>query len=706
MTTSRRPRHAVRNWRGPLPALLLALASATAAPAAWGQAGAPANAVAGNTGSGAGTGTGAGKSVDAVAAGLRLRELAQLAERNNPQARSRLLQEAAAYGPNAPWPLQVEYLRLLRRAHSDAGRLRDAYAIDERIIALAAARQDPAPLALASLGRVHKRLNDNDPAAAMALLETLNGQYRELANLEFEANAEVAYGAIYNTTGQHDRALAHYLRALELVQRPQGDSALWSPREADVRLALARLYVNSDNAAKALETTRAYREGRKDMPPRVEASMHFMDGRAYVSLNQLAQAHAAFNRALVLARANELRWLEANVLGNVADAWLKQHRYVEAERAARAALAPAEEVNDQNVLQMAYANLGFALFGQGRMNEGAVYIDRTASELRKAGAMLAVSNILAEKSEALEKAGLYRQALQTVREREKIQETLSSEGRNKAFAALQEQFNAKQRAAQIDRLRQENAVKDAEIGNRNLRVAFASVGAAMALMLSGFVFMLYRKSQKASRRLEELNAELAHRSAHDPLTGLFNRRSFVDRMRDRQAAVPPVDASGDCFTLLDIDHFKRINDQYGHAAGDAVLVEVGRRLNDTVRESDMVLRWGGEEFLVYSQGVSAAQRPLLVQRILNAIAAAPVVLEDGTALQVNATAGAVSLPLASNEAFGWEQAIALADRALYKGKEAGRNRGFIVEGVAPGTGDERKLHLHLVLPDMQWEAAQ
>jgi diguanylate cyclase (GGDEF)-like protein len=211
--------------------------------------------------------------------------------------------------------------------------------------------------------------------------------------------------------------------------------------------------------------------------------------------------------------------------------------------------------------------------------------------------------------------------------------------------------------------------------------------------------MLYRKSQATSRRLAELNAELAHRSAHDPLTGLYNRRSFVDRMRAQQAAC------NDCFTLLDIDHFKRINDQHGHAAGDAVLVEVGRRLNEVVRGSDMVLRWGGEEFLVYSQGVSETQRPLLVQRILNAIASAPVVLEDGTALSVSATAGAVSLPLGSGEAFGWEQAIALADRALYKGKEAGRNRAFIVEGVegsGMGLDQERKLQLHLVLPDMYW----
>lgn len=665
---------ATRPRRAALPAVLLALACATALPAAAGAA---------------------------VTAELRLRELAQLAERSNPAARARMLEEAPTFTAGAPYELQVAYLRLLRRIHLDAGQLAQGYAVDERIIRLAGAEGDALQLALASIGRVHKKLNDNDPAAAMALLESLKGEYRALRSVEFTANIEMAYGAIYNATGQHDRALAHYLEALELVQRTP---ALWSPREADVRLALARLYVNSRDPVKALDTTRAYREARAkgQIPPRVEAMMDFFDGRAYVTLDQLPQAHEAFGRALALARRNDLRWIEANVLGNVSDAFLKAGRYAEAERAARAAVGLSEAVNDQSIIQMVYANLGFALFGQGRMVEGSVYIDRTTEELRKAGAMLAVSHILAEKGDALERAGLHKQALQTVREREKIQASLELERRNKAFAALQEQFNAKQRAAQIERLRQENAFKDAVIDNRNLRFALASLGAGIALLLSGFVFMLYRKSQRTGRRLAELNAELAHRSAHDPLTGLFNRRSFVDRMREREAV------SNDCFTLLDIDHFKRINDRHGHAAGDAVLVEVGRRLNEVVRETDMVLRWGGEEFLVYSQGVSEVQRPLLVRRILSVIASAPVVLEDGTALQVSATAGAVSLPLGSGKAFDWEQAIALADRALYKGKEAGRNRGFIVEGLGDADspaggrhpGEETRLQLHLVLPDM------
>ena len=303
MTDPLATRKARRAWRRAFPALLLALAASVAAPGALADGGIP------------------------VAAQLRLRELAQLAERSNPQARSLLLEQAPVFTGSAPYAVQVDYLRLLRRIHSDAGELSEAYALDERIIRLAGKEHDALQVALASLGRVHKRLNDNDPAATMALLESLNAKYRSLGNNEFEANAQVAYGAIYNTTGQHDRALGHYLRALELVQRFPD---LWSPREADLRLALARLFVNSVEAVKALESTRTYRQGHQAMTPRVEALMYFMDGRAHVSLDQLPQAHAAFNRGLALARRHELRWIEANVLGNISDAWLRGHNYVEA----------------------------------------------------------------------------------------------------------------------------------------------------------------------------------------------------------------------------------------------------------------------------------------------------------------------------------------------------------------------------------------
>jgi len=628
----------------------------------------------------------------------RLADIATMAEQNNALARTTLMQEGPTLIAGAPYDVRIRYLFLLRRVQGDGGNLREAYETNEQIITLATAASDRRNLAVASLGRVYRMIDSNDPAGALGLLETLGARYRNLDSMEFKAGFDALKGGAYSAVGQYDRALQHFLRSLELVHNYPD---VWSPREADILLAMARMYVNSRDPARALETLREVRAGEKRLPPRLDAAASFFEGRALVVQEQPEAGLLAFERALALARTHQLISVQANVLGNIANAHLKMGNYVAAETAARAALAPAETSEDKISLQMAKANLGFALFGQRRFQEGMRLVDEVCAAMRHAGAMSTLGRILAEKSQALERAGRFKEALVTLRERETVMQQLALNDRNKAISALQEQFKSRERAAQIDSLRLENAAKDAELRHRTLIQTAASLGAALALLLCAGVLWLYRKSERTGQRLSELNAELAHHSAHDPLTGLHNRRSFQDRMRSRTGEAAPQPDATDCFTLLDIDHFKRINDEYGHAAGDAVLIEVGKRLRATLRESDMVLRWGGEEFLVYSQGVTPAQRPQLVRRILDALANAPVLLADGTHLAISATAGAVSLPFAADEddtpasPMDWQQAIALADRAMYKGKEAGRNRAYIVAGLQRPEG---ALQLDLVLP--------
>lgn len=629
----------------------------------------------------------------------RLDEIAALAEQDNAQARTVLVREGPKLIAGAPYALRIDVLRLLRRLHTDAGNFREAYEANELIIGLAEAEGDRLNLALASLARVQRLIVTNDPAAALGQLESLGARYRDLEEPEFSAGFEHMYGMAYSAVGQYDRALERFMRALDIARR---HPHLPGPRAPDIRLALARMYVNARDPARAIETLREIGAGPGRLPPRTAAAVHFVEGRALVAGGEIASALLAFERALALARRHELISLQARVLGNIADAHLKAGRHAQAEQAARAAMVPARRSEDGLSLQIAKANLGFALFGQGNQDDGLAHVDAVVTEMRKAGALSTVGRMLGEKSNALESAGRYREALATARERETVLQELALNERNKAISALQEQFKARERAAQIETLRQDNAIKDAELRQRGLIQTAASLGAAVALLLCAGVLWLYRKSVRTGRRLAELNDELAYRSAHDPLTGLFNRRSFQDRMRSRTGEAAAHPGSADCFVLLDIDHFKRINDEHGHAAGDAVLVEVGLRLRAATRGGDMVLRWGGEEFLVYSQGITPAQRPVLVRRILEAISATPVMLEDGTALALSATAGAVSLPFAADTdphepapQPDWEQAIALADRALYKGKEAGRNRGYIVAGLRRPEG---ALELDLVLP--------
>jgi diguanylate cyclase (GGDEF)-like protein len=183
---------------------------------------------------------------------------------------------------------------------------------------------------------------------------------------------------------------------------------------------------------------------------------------------------------------------------------------------------------------------------------------------------------------------------------------------------------------------------------------------------------------RTSRRLAELNEELAFHSTHDALTGLLNRRSF----RAAMAARTP--GAGRCFILLDIDHFKAINDRLGHAAGDEVLVEVARRLRAAVDGRGPVLRWGGEEFLVHVDGGTAAGHADLVRALLAGVAGTPVATVDGERLDVTVTAGALSLPAGADDAIDWQQALALADQALYRGKQDGRRCAWLDETDATG----------------------
>ena len=656
----------------------------------------------------------AGSAVAAPDPDDRLREIAALAERDNAQARTTLVREGPALIAGAPYPVRIHYLRLLRRLHADAGNLGDVHETNELIIRLAENEGDQLNLALASLGRAQTRINSSDPTAALGELETLDARYRHLGSAEFQAGIEALRGSAYNAVGQYDRALRHLMGALDIVRKNPG---IWTPREADVRLAMARMYINLGDPGRALETLRAIRASGKRLAPRTDASVAVFEGKALIAQGELDGALAAFGQALALTREYKLAAVEVAVLGDIADAHLKARRHGQAETAARAALALVRAGDNDLGRQMATANLGFALYGQGREAEGLQHIDTVIEGMRKSGALAAMARMLAEKSQALERSGRFQAALAATRERETVTQQLALNERDKAIAAMQEQFKARERAAQIETLSRDNEVKDAEIRHRALVQTVASLGAALALFLCAGVLWQYRKSLRTGKRLAELNDELAYRSAHDPLTGLHNRRSFQDRMRLRTGEAAALPDAADCFTLLDIDHFKRINDEHGHAVGDAVLVEVGKRLRGAVRGSDMVLRWGGEEFLVYSQGVKRDQRTVLIRRILDAIAATPVRLEDGTLLRVSATAGAVSLPLDQDDAVAtqperaasqdgrqdvqaafqpdWEQAIALADRALYKGKEAGRNRGFLVAGLQRPEG---ALRLDLVLP--------
>lgn len=188
--------------------------------------------------------------------------------------------------------------------------------------------------------------------------------------------------------------------------------------------------------------------------------------------------------------------------------------------------------------------------------------------------------------------------------------------------------------------------------------------------------------RKRTRQLHEVNRQLEQASVTDPLTGLRNRRYLdnqlphdvaqVDRAYTRHSENPNRDIT---FLMIDLDHFKRINDDCGHRVGDQILTQFAELLAEQVRESDYVIRWGGEEFLVVARHSERAQAAACAQRIMNAVRGIRFATDQGEKT-CSCSIGVTSYPAIPErpEALDWEDVIELADAANYIAKEEGRDR--------------------------------
>jgi diguanylate cyclase (GGDEF)-like protein len=182
--------------------------------------------------------------------------------------------------------------------------------------------------------------------------------------------------------------------------------------------------------------------------------------------------------------------------------------------------------------------------------------------------------------------------------------------------------------------------------------------------------LLEKAVAERTSELMSANHALAIISERDELTGLGNRRMLLSRlkMQDTDGRKPP-ERGELTLALLDIDHFKYINDTYGHEAGDAVLVKLAQTIQEQVRSTDIIGRWGGEEFLMILPGSAMEDSKQVMQRLLECIANMPIEYK-GHVLHIKASIGLARLK--SGETV--HALIQRADEALYEAKDKGRNR--------------------------------
>lgn len=242
-------------------------------------------------------------------------------------------------------------------------------------------------------------------------------------------------------------------------------------------------------------------------------------------------------------------------------------------------------------------------------------------------------------------------------------------------------------------------------------LALIALGLFMAGLLRWRTRQLAARQRWLEQRVEERTAqlqaaqlELENLARTDPLTGLYNRRFAAEKLDDdlrlarrrieeaQRLGLPAPPDADLCFFLIDLDHFKSVNDRHGHAGGDAVLKQMRERLQQVFRDADYLVRWGGEEFLVVARGTTRSAAPELAERLRTAVGGQPFELPGLNSLSLRCTCsvGYAVWPLQPSHprATGWQEVVQLADAALYLAKREGRDRWVGVAG-APGIPPER-----------------
>ena len=600
---------------------------------------------------------------------------------------------------------KADMLAELCVAYMKVGRNDKALATCDELIEFGRREKSDAAIAKGLVRKGYIKYAQSELALSHALIWEAERHALSTNDLEVRVRVGVSAAEAFAEDGNFPRALEKMQAVLAYTRQHGGPVHM-----VIVLNALTRLYIQMREYEKGFEALdEAYVAAAKINSPGRMATLKGTEYGLAMDTGQTARALKAQLAALSLERSIGARSMVARSLVNLSDCYLKLHDYRNAlaygEQALRATLA----IKDERAVATARVNIAQAYLASGRIAEGKRSFEDGLAIYEKNGDKPELQSVLAEYGSALERVGDYPGAVNAYHRERRLSNELFEKRRQKAMLELQEKYDADKRQRQIELLERENQVKSAEIDNRRLQQRIWGLLIVVFALVTVIVGLLYRKVRHANAQLHEKNQELKQQSVRDPLTGLYNRRHFQEFMRTHQQLEKRgVGASGDemvsALFLLDVDHFKHINDTWGHGAGDAVLIRIADSLREILRETDMIVRWGGEEFLAFLPSVPRHRMDEVAARILGGINAT-VIDHAGVEITVTVSIGFAPFPLAiGKQAMAWERVVNLVDMALYMAKSHGRNRAYGVRGFADG----ERVNLDVIEQNLEhaWRSGQ
>jgi diguanylate cyclase (GGDEF)-like protein len=571
--------------------------------------------------------------------------------------------------------LELLLLQELARLQQQSGNLQAAKQYVARGEALAKRLGDKAAQRAFSAVRIAVITSEGNSAEGVRLAKELLKEAQAAKDDSRSMDALGVLGLSAGRMGNFLEGIQYLHQALELAERVD------DPRRKQALLTnLSSFYSNTQAWNEALKTNlEAAALARQLEDAFREAALRVNAAIIYDHLDQQEECYRALMDAEALGKKANLPRVLMGVNVNLSDYLLHKKDYKGALVRAERGMEMAKQMNDHTFYSVARVNRGIALNRLGQHEAGLAELEAGLKAHRASEAAGDETELLGVLAEEYAFTGDFKKAYEYHLSFKEKNDKLYNDSRVKTMHELEARYQSEKQERQINQLQ-------AEGERRTLVRNFSIVGALLGLALAAALMARYRLLRRSSDQLEALNAQLELLSVTDALTGLRNRRFFLqqverdtsqaDRAHNLMKREGLKEGNRDLiFFIVDLDHFKHVNDTYGHLAGDMVLKQAVERMRGAIRDSDDLVRWGGEEFLLTARQTRREDASILAERIRAAIEAAPFDLGEGRSLVRTCSIGYAAYPFLMGHPGRpkWETVVDLADQALYVAKTSGRN---------------------------------
>ena len=472
---------------------------------------------------------------------------------------------------------------------------------------------------------------------------------------EFRARAFSQAGSIFHGAGQIHRAEAAYLKAQDLAAQLKADEAALFQATTLTNIGLIHAdYLDSPEVADGYYRKALAAAGSVALEDPLILHNHALN---LVRLGRIDEALAVIDQGEAVARRKQAQSVVDRLRAERAGVWIAQGRLAQARPVLEAAIRSQQTSVDTPGLAGSLAKLSTlqrlsgdavgALATARRAWSSVDGMPQPQKQREVLRAWMAAHAALGQADDAMAVgARLHALEMQTLKE-QRLELLADLQARSES-AAAQRELETMRHEAQVRGLNDE----------KSTLLRRAGVALLMLLVLGGVGFGLLQRRK---------NRQLRKVSATDSLTGLRNRRAATEAMK-AMSLQRPVAGTRHVLFLIDIDHFKKVNDGFGHHAGDQVLIALARRLRDIGRADDVIARWGGEEFLMACADLTEAQACTVASRLHEALCEVHE-LAPRQRWPLTVSLGFAPFPFFDNAASGWDYALRMADRALYAAKD-------------------------------------